>query len=223
MTIAPGARSQLFQVYRGGIFKKRPLDWVEVDPEAGILRRVYREKVSLELPLARVQSLFILELGVFRSSSNVVTDGSTRYELYVEGALDLDRLVVDMLSGAIEYEYAIARGALATHGGLEPLRAAGREIAAAAGAVLEESVRTLPPVVPIPAEPTEWEVSLRPALERGWADAKLKAAVARELGRIGSRHIVPTLRSMANHHDVAIREAVRTALERIERRSTSAS
>lgn len=222
-SVTPGPRSTLFQVHRGGIFRKRPLDWVEVDPDTQLLRRVYGEKVAMELPLERVESLFILELGVFQASQNVVTEGATRYELYVEGALDLDKLVVDMRSGATECEYAIARGALEASGALEPLRALGTEIAAAAGARVQPAVRTLPPVVPIPVEPSEYEEQLVPALLRGWSDVPLKAAVARELGRIGSRKIVPALRSMQHHQDVALREAVKVALERLRSRASSSS
>lgn len=198
------------------IVQEAPMFWIEVDGTE--LRRVAPHAPTLAVPVAQINRLFILEVSVFQSSVGVVSSGYTRYELYIDGHLDTNRFAVDAMVGAIHHEAAEARGALLT-GALESLRKTGSEIARACGATLEDGFRTLPMVVPVPAEPTAFERVLTPALAgTPGIDLKTKAAVARELGRVGSRAVEPLLQRAQTAGDAHLQEAAAEGLRRYQLR-----
>jgi len=220
MGVKPTVGAKLFAVQEGGLFRRRPEHWVEVDPAAAMLRRIQFEKREFEKPLSVVRKLFVLELGVFEMGAFIVTGGRTSYELYVDGTFDLAQL--ELARSGSWYEDSLARCALETSVNLESTMQLGRDIAAACGATFDEELRTLPFDVPVRAEASRYEEQLVPALTADWAKPALRAAVARELGRMGSVEALRVLESISNY-PAPVGPAVAIARERYARRRAAAA
>jgi len=219
MGVKPTAGAKLFAVMEGGLFRRRPESWIEVDAAAGMLRRIVYGKVEIEKPLAAVRRLFVLEQAVFEMGSFIVSGGHTSYELYVDGTLDVAQ--VELARSGSAYEDSLRRGALETSPALEPTQKLGREVAAACGATFDEEPRPLPGIVPVPAEGSAYEGQILPALTADWAKPQLRATVALELGRVGSLAALRVLQSISNY-PAPVGPAVAAALGRYERRRAAA-
>lgn len=216
MSLEPTPGAQHFLVRQGGLFSKKPTSWIEVDTNAQLVRRIMAKQVVWTVPPAKLQTLFMLEVNYFKADNfGILHEGYTRFELHSELMFDAYKLETDLM-GFFDPDRAVYRGAFAT-GGLY-LADAGRELAAACDATFDETLRTLPFVMPVPQTPTEREERLLWTLTHFSTNKSAKAAAARELGRIASPNAGTHLQKFAEHEEESIRDAAQWGLHRLSTR-----
>ena len=216
MTVEMTPGAQHFLVQQGGLFSKKPTSWIEVDQSAQLVRRVVGKQLLWTVPTTKLQRLFVLEINWFKADNfGILHDGYTVFELHAECTFDAYKLETDLM-GFFDPHRAMHRGAFGI--GSLKIGATGREIAAACGAIFDETIRTLPPVMPVPQAPTEQEKRLVWTLTHFSTDKSAKAAAARELGRLASPCAGTHLERAAKHKDQGIRDAAQWGMHRLSTR-----